>query len=53
MAGIAGKSFPEIASRSAPVKNMRKLASDLVQRQDHAAPKTAATALLSKLRKKK
>jgi pilus assembly protein CpaE len=51
MAGIAGKSFPEIASRSAPVKSMRKLAADLVERKNRPPSKTKASALFSLLRK--
>ena len=53
MAGIAGKSFPEIAARSAAVKNMRKLAADLVHRQEESEAKATPTALFSMLWKKK
>lgn len=53
MAGIAGKSLPEIATRSAPVKSIRKLAADLVQRPDDPGSRGTATSLLSMLRKKR
>ena len=51
MASIAGKSFSETGARSVPVKSMRKLAADLLQRQDHSGSKTTASALFSMLRK--
>lgn len=51
MAGIAGKTFPTVAPRSAVVKSMRKLATDLVQRSNSSGSKGTATSLLSILRK--
>lgn len=52
-AGIAGKSFAEIAGRAAPVKCIRKLAADLVQRGDDGVAGGVAATLMSMLRKTK
>lgn len=50
-ASIAGKTFPAVAARSAPVKSLRKLAADLVQRPDAPGARSAKNSLLSMLRK--